>query len=317
MIFVTQGHECGIGLEVFFKALQRGPRAWWGRVELHAHRATVAKHIRALKLTADVTADGISFLQGTLRCSWVRPGRLPSSTLCMESALEARESMGSGGVLFTLPTTKDDLRDPRAPRRRFLGHTEYLRARFRAPHLSMFFTADDLHMLLLTDHVALKDVPKAITPKVFEDKLGPALASLRVLEPSIRRTLVSGINPHAGEGGLLGKEELRLAPALKRLQKRFRIEGFFPADTIYRERRSESDLLVYTHHDQGLALFKALKGTLGANITLGLPFLRLSVDHGTAFPLYGKNIADPSGATYCLRKAMVYRERLIGKNPRL
>ena len=143
----------------------------------------------------------------------------------------------------------------------------------------------------------------------------PAGVLLRQLEPHLKRALVAGINPHAGEGGLLGKEEARLTSNLSAIKvPGFKVLGFYPGDTLLKQKQSSADLLVYPHHDQGLAPFKSLMGTLGANITLGLPFVRLSVDHGTAFPLYGKNIADPRGAFFCLRKAISYQERVSGKD---
>jgi 4-hydroxythreonine-4-phosphate dehydrogenase len=232
----------------------------------------------------------------------------------MEAALETVEK-STNDILFTLPTTKDDLRNPRKPAQRFLGHTEYLRARFKTEALGMFFASPHLDVLLLTDHLPLAQVGTTLTAKYLKSKLQTSLTHLRQLEPHLRRALIAGINPHAGEGGLLGKEEARLASTLKAIRvPGFKVLGFYPGDTLLKQKHGSADLLVYPHHDQGLAPFKSLMGTLGANITLGLPFVRLSVDHGTAFPLYGKNKADPRGAFFCLRKAISYQERVRGKN---
>jgi 4-hydroxythreonine-4-phosphate dehydrogenase len=176
-----------------------------------------------------------------------------------------------------------------------------------------------LHALLLTDHLPLKEVTAALTSKNLLGKMERAIASLRTLHPHSRRYVLAGINPHAGENGLLGKEESKLIPALEKLRaknKGVKIEGFFSGDTLLQQRDTSDDILVYCHHDQGLAPFKALRGTLGANVTLGLPRLRLSVDHGTAFALYGKNMADHRGAYFCLRQAMIYQELLSGKDHR-
>jgi 4-hydroxythreonine-4-phosphate dehydrogenase len=316
VIVVSQGHEKGVGLEVLLKALLVAPAAWSAQVRLHADRTTVARHLKALKIDASMNEQGVDFAGLRLACRWVTRSTLPQSTTALLSAMEEQQA---GDVLFTLPTTKDDLRDPRHPRRRYLGHTEFLRAHHRAPELGMFFTAPGLHALLLTDHIPLADVSNALTGRAFTAKFESSLKELALLEPTIKRAVVAGINPHAGEGGLLGREEMRLTPALQKLRakhRRCRIEGFFPGDTLIGQRRDASDLLVYLHHDQGLAPFKALRGTLGANVTLGLPRLRLSVDHGTAFALYGKNMADHRGAYFCLRQALVYQERLGGKNRR-
>ena len=317
MILVTQGHEKGVGLEVFLKAILLAPSSWLPQITLFAHKQTVAKHLLALGLPLEVTNDGVILPSGILRCAWIKPSKsLPLSTVIMEETLLSCELVSSP-ILLTLPTTKDDLRNPAKPKQKLLGHTEYLRARFAAPDLGMFFTADDLNVLLVTDHLPLKNVPTEITPKLLRKKVALSLKALHSLEPDIHRVLVAGLNPHAGEAGLLGSEEKRLSSALEKLRIDFpkhTISGFHPGDTILNQRESTRDLLVYMQHDQGLAPFKSLKGTLGANITLGLPFLRLSVDHGTAFALYGKNKADYRGAYYCLRKAVAYRERILGKD---
>lgn len=317
MILVTQGHERGVGLEVFFKAAILAPKSWLSQLTLFAHKPTVKKHLKSIGSEVLVEPEGIHFNHGLVRCVWIKDSEsLPLSSVSMQEAMLAATS-STNPVLFTLPTTKDDLRNPLRPKQRFLGHTEYLRAHYKAKDLGMFFTADDLHVLLMTDHLPYRAVPEVLTPSYFRQKLATSLSALETLEPSIRNVLLAGLNPHAGEQGLLGNEEKRLSKSLEKLRADFKlhnISNFLPGDTLLNQRSSTDDLLVYMQHDQGLAAFKSLKGTLGANVTLGLPFLRISVDHGTAFSLYGKNNADHRGAYYCLRKAMAYRERLIGKN---
>ena len=160
MILVSQGHEKGIGLEVLLKALILAPVQWLHQTTLFANRSTVAKHIETLRLPLAIDSDGIHFPQGLVRCVWIKGStKLPQSTQCLQEALETTELVSSP-VLFTLPTTKDDLRDPTKPTKRFLGHTEYLRAHFKTPELGMFFTADDLHVLLVSDHVRLSNLSK-------------------------------------------------------------------------------------------------------------------------------------------------------------
>ena len=315
MIVVTQGHEKGIGLEVFFKALSLAPSSWTEQCCLIAQKRTVLTHLKKLNLPAEIDDDCIYLPTGRLNCEWLKnSSKLPASTLAMEAALETVEE-NTNSILFTLPTTKDDLRNPKKPTQRFLGHTEFLRARYKTEALGMFFASPYLDVLLLTDHLPLENVGATITAKYLKAKLQTSLAHLRQLEPHLKRALVAGINPHAGEGGLLGKEEARLTSTLSAIKvSGFKVLGFYPGDTLLKQKQSSADLLVYSHHDQGLAPFKSLMGTLGANITLGLPFVRLSVDHGTAFPLYGKNIADPRGAFFCLRKAISYQERVSGKD---
>jgi 4-hydroxy-L-threonine phosphate dehydrogenase PdxA len=317
MIVVTQGHEKGIGLEVFFNALALAPSEWATRCVLVACKKTVQAHLKKLGIPFQIAGDTLQLRQLEITCQWVKEdSKWTQSTLCLESGLEY-VGTDRQHLLFTLPTTKEDIKNVRAAKKKFLGHTEFLRARFKNDSLGMFFSAPKLNVLLLTDHLALKDVPTALTPTLFRQRLETSLNALRDLEKGIDRVLVAGLNPHAGEGGLLGKEEGRLAVALKKVRvSGISIKGFYPADSLMNEWQDSQDLLVYPHHDQGLSAFKSLMGTLGANITLGLPFVRLSVDHGTAFSLYGKNLADPRGALYCLRKAVAYQEQTFGKNHR-
>jgi 4-hydroxy-L-threonine phosphate dehydrogenase PdxA len=314
MIVVTQGHEKGIGLEVFFKALALSPKHWTPSCHLVAYKSTVQKHLKALGIDSAFTSEGIDLPTGHLQCSWLATSRLPQSTVALEKGIELAENDHSN-ILFTLPTTKDALRNPKKPTQRFLGHTEYLRARSKTTELGMFFSSNNLNALLITDHLPLKDVSKVLTSSLLHKKLTLSLESLKKIEPHLNHAIVAGLNPHAGEEGLLGSEEKKLLVGLKKVKVRgFKISGFYPGDTLLNQKQSNKDLLVYLHHDQGLAPFKSMMGTIGANITLGLPYIRLSVDHGTAFTLYGKNSADPRGAFFCLRKAISYQERVRGKD---
>jgi 4-hydroxy-L-threonine phosphate dehydrogenase PdxA len=314
MIYVSQGHEKGIGLEVFIKSLSMAPATWINNIHLVGSQKTCIKQFKKLNIDADFGSDHIEFSFGKLKSSWISSSKLPESTVAIEEALGLVDN-NSKNILFTLPTTKDSLVNPKKPKEFFLGHTEYLRAKYKDPTLGMFFSSTSLNTLLLTDHIALKDIPKIMTSAFLKKKLSNNLDSLSKLEPQLKNAYVSGLNPHAGENGLLGKEELKLQKALESIKpKSLKLHGLFPGDTLHVQRKSSSDLLVYLYHDQGLSSFKSLMGTLGANITLGLKFVRLSVDHGTAFNLYGKNIADYRGAYFCLAKAMAYQEQLDGKN---
>lgn len=314
MIVVTQGHEKGIGLEVFFKALALSPKSWTKCCHLIAYKSIVQKHLKILGIDGDITSDGVDLPTGHLSCGWLSPSKLPQSTVALEGGIRHTEESHSD-ILFTLPTTKDALRNPKKPTQRFLGHTEYLRARSKTPELGMFFSSNNLNTLLITDHMPIKDVPKLLTSSLLHKKLTLSLKSLKIIEPHLNHAIVAGLNPHAGEEGLLGKEEEKLLVGLKKVKVRgYKISGFYPGDTLLNQKQSNKDLLVYLHHDQGLAPFKSLMETIGANITLGLPYIRLSVDHGTAFALYGKNKADPRGALFCLRKAISYQERVRGQN---
>jgi 4-hydroxythreonine-4-phosphate dehydrogenase len=150
-----------------------------------------------------------------------------------------------------------------------------------------------LRVALVTTHAPIRDVPKLITGKKICDVVALTADFCRQLGIQKPRIAVTGLNPHAGEGGLLGTEERRIiAPAVKRVHA----IGPCPADTVfYRAAHGEFDAVVAMYHDQGLAPFKLLAFDNGVNVTLGLPFVRTSPDHGTAPDIAGKGIARPDG----------------------
>jgi 4-hydroxythreonine-4-phosphate dehydrogenase len=133
----------------------------------------------------------------------------------------------------------------------------------------------------------------------------------------VKRVFISGLNPHAGENGLIGNEDARVSSAIKRLRSNLKIEmsGPFPGDTMLLEKKRPEDLLIYLFHDQGLGIFKGLQGFIGSNITLGLPFPRFSPDHGTSFSLFGRNEADYRGCEFSLRQTLqLVKKGSNGKN---
>ena len=181
----------------------------------------------------------------------------------------------------------------------FQGHTEYLSALVNSKGKEvMLLASGKLRVALVTTHVSLKKVSKLIT----EEKLITTLTTLnndlkkkfKILNPKI---IVIGLNPHAGENGEFGDEEKKIIiPVIKKLNSQgFNLIGPMPADTAFTKKNiGLCDAFLAMYHDQGLAPFKALSFGKGVNITLGLPFLRTSVDHGTAFDIVGTNKVDPS-----------------------
>ena len=199
-------------------------------------------------------------------------------------------------ALVTLPISKNML-SSKFPC--FQGHTEYLSSLTNSKGKELMLLASGkLRVALVTTHVSLKKVSKLIT----EEKLTTSLTTLnndlkkkfKILSPKI---IVMGLNPHAGENGDFGDEEKKIIiPVIKKLNsKGFNLIGPIPADTAFTKKNIDlCDAFLAMYHDQGLAPFKALSFGKGVNITLGLPFLRTSVDHGTAFDIVGTNKVDPS-----------------------
>lgn len=185
----------------------------------------------------------------------------------------------------------------------FRGHTEYLAQKFKVKKYAMLFIASSLSLLLITRHVPLKKVPFLIDEERIREAILLALDFLRnklkIKQPYIA---VSGLNPHAGEGGTIGREEIEIIePAIRKIKYK-KIYGPLAADTIMRTER-RYDLIVSMYHDQILPLFKTRYRKL-VNCTLGLPFLRLSPDHGTAFDIAGKGIANLTSMQYAIQLAL-------------
>ena len=177
------------------------------------------------------------------------------------------------------------------------GHTDLLGYLTESPRVAMMFWSEPLKVVLATVHVPLADVPAALTRELVDgliDLVADELPHFGMMDP---RIAVAGLNPHAGEDGLMGSEEqLVLRPAVEAAQKRrIEIDGPFPGDTVFvRASRGEFDVVIACYHDQGLIPVKLLAFGRAVNVTLGLPIIRTSVDHGTAFDIAGKGIADPS-----------------------
>ena len=177
------------------------------------------------------------------------------------------------------------------------GHTDLLGYLTESPRVAMMFWSEPLKVVLATVHIPLAEVPAALTRESVDeliDLVADELPHLGIMHP---RIAVAGLNPHAGEDGLMGNEEqLVLRPAVEAAQRRrIDIDGPFPGDTVFvRASRGEFDLVIACYHDQGLIPVKLLAFGRAVNVTLGLPIIRTSVDHGTAFDIAGKDVADPS-----------------------
>jgi 4-hydroxythreonine-4-phosphate dehydrogenase len=184
----------------------------------------------------------------------------------------------------------------------FSGHTEYFARRTHTPRVVMLLVggaaASPLRVALVTTHIALKDVPAAITRQAVAATVTIVAAELRAKFGIARpRVAVCGLNPHAGEGGHLGREEIdTIAPAIATVRAQgIDATGPVPADTAFVPDHARAfDAIVAMYHDQGLPVLKAASFGHGVNVTLGLPFIRTSVDHGTAFDIARQGTADAS-----------------------
>lgn len=177
------------------------------------------------------------------------------------------------------------------------GHTDLLAHLTGARRVAMMFWSDPLKVVLASVHVPLRDVPDTLTPELLDGIVDLANLELPRFGITSPRLALAGLNPHAGEDGLIGEEEQTvLRPAVERARSRgVNMSGPFPGDTIFvRAVRGEFDAVIACYHDQGLIPVKLLAFGTAVNVTLGLPIIRTSVDHGTAFDIAGRGMADPS-----------------------
>jgi 4-hydroxythreonine-4-phosphate dehydrogenase len=212
---------------------------------------------------------------------------------------------GEFGAMVTAPVQKSTINDAGIP---FTGHTEYLAERTRTARVVMMLTGGGLRVALATTHLPLSAVPAAITREGL-------MQTLRIVDGDLRRRfgierpriLVAGLNPHAGEAGHMGREEIEvIRPAIEALQcEGLRIEGPLPADTLFTPGvLSNADAVLAMYHDQGLPVLKYASFGHAVNVTLGLPVVRTSVDHGTALDRAGSGEVDPGSLEAAIRLAV-------------
>jgi 4-hydroxythreonine-4-phosphate dehydrogenase len=195
--------------------------------------------------------------------------------------------------MVTAPLAKSVIADSGVA---FTGHTEFLAEVTEAPHPVMLLVAGELRVALASTHMPLRNVADYLTPDILKRVLRILNADLKdkfgIDEPDI---VVCGLNPHAGEGGHLGREEIEfIAPTLDELRAEgLRLRGPMPADTAFTPAGGSKDAVLAMYHDQGLPVLKYAGFGHAVNVTLGLPIIRTSVDHGTAFDIAGTGTADP------------------------
>jgi len=223
---------------------------------------------------------------------------------------------GHFDAIVTAPIQKSIINEAGSP---FTGHTEYLAQRCKVSHVVMMLCAllpvgflglkapRDLRVALATTHLPLKEISQTISYDLILETIQIVNQDLQnkfgIQKPLIR---VAGLNPHAGEAGYLGREEIEvIAPAIEAAQKiGINVSGPYPGDTMFDpESLAQVDAFIAMYHDQGLAPFKFVTFGNGVNVTLGLPIIRTSVDHGTALDIAGKGLADPGSMVEALRLA--------------
>ena len=293
-IAITSGEPAGIGPDLCVLIAAALGNDANTRYVLLADTNLLAARARLLGINWPIDAVNVHLEHVPLGTS-VKTGELnrANSTYVLRLIDRAIHGCVSGefAAMVTAPVHKGVINDAGIS---FSGHTEYLAEKTNTPQVVMLLVGRQtpvLRVALATTHLALKDVPAAIT----HDSL---LRTLRILHADLctkfgfaqPRILVSGLNPHAGEGGYLGREEIDvIVPVVEKLKAEgMRLEGPLPADTLFTPRHLQhADAVLAMYHDQGLPVLKYASFGEGVNITLGLPIIRTSVDHGTALDLAG------------------------------
>jgi 4-hydroxythreonine-4-phosphate dehydrogenase len=318
-IAITMGDAAGIGPEIIMKAL--------ARAEVHALcKPLVIGDAARLRLAGEIVGSRIAvesiddpaaadFRSDKVACIDLEliPPDLPFGAISavageaafryIERAVRIVES-GQAQAICTAPLSKEALH---AADRRYPGHTELLATLTGTPEVSMMLVAPKLRVIHVTTHIGLLDAIARIDAPLVERVIERAQLTLVRAGIPAPRIGVCGINPHAGENGLFGRGEEgeKIEPAVRRCQARgWNVSGPLPADTLFfLAARGDFDIVVAMYHDQGHGPIKVLGLESGVNITVGLPVVRTSVDHGTAFDIAGKGIADERSLVEALRQA--------------
>ena len=319
LVGITMGDPAGIGPEIIAKA--------WTHPEVHAWCRPVAigdarilrRAVAACRLKLDLCAlADSSHADPAPRCLDVLdvptiapaqavPGRL--SRACGRAAVRTvlaaidHAMAGRLDAVVTAPLNKEAMR---LARYRFDGHTEIFGQRTGARQVAMMLVVGRMRVIHVSTHTALRVACRKVSQRRVLGTIRLAHAALRQFGVRAPRVAVAGLNPHAGEHGLFGREEIReIMPAISAArQEGINALGPFPPDTVfYRAHQGEFDCVVAMYHDQGHIPMKLLGFDRGVNVTVGLPIVRTSVDHGTAFDIAGKGIASETSLVEAIRVA--------------
>jgi 4-hydroxythreonine-4-phosphate dehydrogenase len=301
---ITVGDPAGIGPEVILKALARAdlpPAELVVYGPLSVLRERAARFGLRTPESLGVPIRDVP-VDGALRLGVTSPeGGRAAAGAVLQAARDALE--GRVDALVTAPLNKESLA---AAGHRWPGHTEMLADVAGVSDVAMLFVGGSMRVALVTIHRSLRSVPDAITGSEVERVARLLHRELPRLGAPARRIAVCGLNPHAGESGMFGREEIEvIAPAVARLRAEgLDVSGPFPADSLFaRAAKGEFDAVLAQYHDQGLIPVKLAAFGHAVNVTLGLPFVRTSVDHGTGFDIVEKGVADEGSLMAAIRLA--------------
>lgn len=313
LLAITLGDPCGIGPEITARALLALPPGTAGNLVVIGPRTALLRAFHALGKevplwTGSPTQPGFAF-------RLLDPGitgTFPAGAICRSGGLAAIRSIetahelcasGTCAGMVTGPIGKKAIQLAGSP---FAGHTDMLQALCGVGETRMAMVWRNLRVVMTTLHVAYRRVPELLTRRCFEETLRLTLGAFAGETCPRPRVAVGGLNPHAGEDGLFGDEEQQiLIPVMAKWRRRGAdLSGPFPTDSLFKpEMRKRFDVFIAQTHDQGLIAIKTLGGLRCVNVTLGLPYVRTSVGHGTAYDIAGRGEADSAGLLEAVKAA--------------
>lgn len=304
-LLLTCGDPSGIGPEIAAKAWAAGERFVWIGDPRHLPPGTSWRAVAE----GEAPADGPMAVLVEDFAALAPPGHpVPANAAGVVAAIDRAVRLvmsGQAGAICTAPINKKALKDGAGFD--FPGHTEYLAHLAGVARVVMMLACPGLRVVPATIHIPLSEVPTELTETLLEETIRITHAALiRDFGLPAPRIAVAGLNPHAGEGGAMGWEDERMIrPLIRRLADAgLAVTGPWPADTLFHAAaRARYDVAVCAYHDQALIPIKTIDFAGGVNVTLGLPFVRTSPDHGTAYDIAGQGRADPSSLIAALRMA--------------
>ncbi len=293
IIAVTLGDPDGIGTEITSKALKE--RSYEFPILLIGKESDYpGQDYLKINDINKIRGSGIYFLN-------IMPGKKDPSFEYVKKATDLALERKICAIV-TAPISKEKWINSGI---NYPGHTNYFVKRSNVKKWAMFFWSSNMKVALLTTHIPLKNVFNYLKRDIIIDFCRFVNTELEQITGEKQILFMSGLNPHAGEGGNLGHEEIEIiSPVVEKLKEEMEIHGPYPPDTVFLEAaKVVKSVVIALYHDQGLIPFKLLNINSGVNVTLGLPFIRTSPDHGTAQEIKGKNIANPSSMIEALSLA--------------
>ncbi|MEX0722183.1 MAG: 4-hydroxythreonine-4-phosphate dehydrogenase PdxA [Balneolaceae bacterium] len=306
-IAITIGDINGIGPEIILKVLKEVNLSNSTPViiapvdvlRFYASELSMNFEFHTAETPADIRKNEVNVIPLDIPSLKINPGKQSGESgkvamLSIEKGIDLVKE-GACHALITAPISKEavNLAGYNIP-----GHTEFLASKTHTADVLMMLVSGNLRVALATTHIPIHKVANAITKSLIKDKIEILRKSLKGdFDISTPKIAVFGLNPHAGDGGVIGEEEIEIiSPVLDEIRKKgMEVDGPFPADGFFGQKLHEKyDAILAMYHDQGLAPFKLLSFGKGVNFTAGLPIIRTSPDHGTAFNIAGKGMADSS-----------------------